>query len=111
MITQINKMFLFVIVVLIVSCSGQKKLTKIYYGKSIAELSEEFGRAKTILENENGKIYIFEKVAKLRSTEINQAKLTLDPIITPSVNKIERFYFTVQEGIIIKVKKEKEYER
>jgi hypothetical protein len=108
---SINKVLLFAIAILIVSCSGQKKLTKTYYGKSVAELTEEFGNPKTIFEKENEKIYVFEKVKKLRSTEINQAKLTLDPMITPSVTKTERFYFTVQEGVIVKVKMEEEYER
>jgi hypothetical protein len=111
MITQISKIFLLVLVLLIVSCSGQKKLSKAYYGKSVAELNEEFGSPKTIFEKENEKIYVFEKVEKLRSTEINQAKLTLDPIITPGVTKTERFYFTIQEGVIVKVKMEEEYER
>lgn len=111
MMTQLNRMILLLFVVLLASCSGQKKLTKTYYGKSIEELKEEFGSPKTIFEKENEKIYVFEKVEKLRSTEINQAKLTLDPMITPSVTKTERYYFTIQEGIIIKVKMEEEYER
>ena len=107
----ISKILLFACSILIISCSGQKKFTKTYYGKSVTELTEEFGSPKTILERENEKIYVFEKVEKLRSTEINQAKLTLDPMITPSVTKTERFYFTVQKGVIVKAKKEEEYER
>ena len=84
-------------------CVGRYVLDKI--------LHNEFSINKTILERENEKIYVFEKVKKLRSTEINQAKLTLDPMITPSVTKTERFYFTVQKGVIVKAKKEEEYER
>ena len=36
-------------------------------------------------------------------------KLTLDPIVTPQVNKIERYYFTVKDGVIVKTNYEEVY--
>jgi len=94
------------------SCSTQKQIQKSYNGQSINELQEELGKPKTVLDQENGsKVYIFEKETKLRSTEISQAKLTLDPMVSPSVLKTERYYVTVKDGLITKIKFEEEYER
>lgn len=56
-------------------------------------------------------VYIYEKTEKLRSTEISQGRLTLDPIVTPQVKKTQRFYFTVRNGIILKTRMEEEYDR
>jgi len=56
-------------------------------------------------------VLVYEIVKELRSTEIMQAKLTLDPIYSPKVDKTERYYFTVKQGIITKTKLEEVYER
>jgi len=74
-------------------------------------LRENFGKPVTIIDKNEEKVYIFEKTTKLKSTEISQGKLTLDPMITPKVIKTERYYFTVKDSIIIDAKFEEEYDR
>jgi hypothetical protein len=101
----------FILVALMVSCSAQRGLQKAYVGKPVSILSEKMGNPKTILERENDKVYVYEIVKELASTEIQQAKLTLDPMITPMVEKTERYYFTVKDGKIVKVKFEEVYDR
>ena len=104
---------IFIIILLItgVSCSPQRKLQKTYVGKPQSILTEKFGKPKTILDRDNEKVYVYEIVNELKSAEINQGKLTLDHIISPMVEKTERYYFTVKEEKIIKVKFEEEYNR
>jgi len=102
---------LVILVFILFSCGTQKKLQKSYVGKSSLVLSEVYGNPKTILDNGDEKVYIFEKVTQLKSTEISQGKLTLDPMVSPMVQKTELFYFTVKDGKIIKAKVEEDYER
>lgn len=106
-----NKFLLVIIALLVFACSPQKKIQKAYFGKPISVMEEEFGKAKAIFDKSEGQEYIFEKEKQLKSTEINQQKFTLDPIITPKVKKTERYSVTVIDGIISKIKYEKEYER
>ena len=104
-------LWLFTLLILL-SCSTHKKIQKSLTGKPVAELQEELGKPKTILDQDDGnKMYVFEKMTELRSTEISQAKLTLDPMVTPMVKKTERYYVTVKDGIITKIRFEEEYER
>ena len=93
------------------ACSPQKKLQKSYIGKPLSVIEAEYGKAKTVFEKENGKEYIFEKVEYLKSTEISQHKLTLDPMVTPRAVKTSRYYVTVVNDKINKIKLEEEYER
>jgi len=106
-----NRLILLLIALVVFACSPQKKLSKTYIGEPISVLETKFGKAKTVFEKENGKDYIFEKVEYLKSTEINQHKLTLDPMISPKAKKTSRYYVTVIDGIIEKIKFEEEYER
>ena len=106
-----NRIFLILLIFIFFSCGTQKQLQKIYTGKPETLLSKKFGNPKTIIEQENGKIYIFEVIKNLESTEVNQGKLTLDPMISPGVKKTERYFFTVEKGIIVRTKYEEEYER
>lgn len=106
-----RQIVIILIVFISVSCSTQKHLQKSYVGKSTSVLTEDFGRPKTILDNGDEKVYIFEKVTELKSTEISQHKLTLDPMVSPRAKKTELFYFTVKDGKITKAKLEEEYER
>jgi len=96
---------------IVVSCSSQRSLQKTYVGKPESILSEKLGKPKTVLDRENEKVYVYEIVKELKSAEINQGKLTLDPMISPMVEKTERYYFTVKDGKIVKVKLEEEYVR
>jgi hypothetical protein len=103
--------FIILLFIIAMSCSPQRALQKAYIGKPQSALDKKFGKPKTVLENENEKVYIYEVVEELKSTEISQAKLTLDPMISPMVEKTERYYFTVKAEKIVKVKLEVEYER
>jgi hypothetical protein len=105
---RISIIILFIVAI---SCSSQRSLQKTYIGKPQSVLSEKFGKPTTVLDLENEKVYVYEIIEELKSAEINQAKLTLDPMISPKVEKTERYYFTVNEEKIVKVKMEVEYER
>lgn len=98
-------------VFIIFSCGNQQQLQRQFKGEPLASLLETFGEPKTVLQQENGTVYIFEKLVKLESTEISQGKLTLDEIVTPKVNKTERYYFTVKDSIVLDTRYEEEYER
>ncbi len=100
-----------VVLVVLVSCGSQHKLQKTYIGKPLSAMEAEFGSATTVFNKESGDIYIFEKVEKLKSTEISQHKLTLDPMVTPQVTKKSRYTVTVVDEVITKVELEEEYER
>ncbi len=104
-----------VIIILLVfvlfSCGHQKQLQKQFEGEPVTILKETYGEPKSVFEQEDRTIYVFEKVKELESTEISQGKLTLDEIITPKVNKTERYYFTVVDGIVVETRYEEEYER
>jgi hypothetical protein len=106
-----QRILLLILLIVTVSCGSQRKLQKAYIGKPQSILTEKFGKPKAILEHENEKVYIYEIVNELKSTEINQGKLTLDHMISPMVEKTERYYFTVKDEKIVKVKLEEEYER
>lgn len=105
------RILVIIIISTLISCSAQRSLQKAYVGKPVSVLKEKMGYPKTILERENEKVYVYEIVKELESTEIQQAKLTLDPIVSPGVEKIERYYFTVINDKIVKAKLEEEYKR
>lgn len=106
------KNILFLLLALVaLSCSQQRVLKKTYVGKPLESLSEIYGKPKVVLDHNDEKIYVYEIVKDLKSTEINQAKLTLDPVVSPMVQKTERYYFTVKNGKITNVKLEEEYDR
>lgn len=106
-----KRLLLLVAVVFLFSCSSQKKLTKTYVGQPITIMETKFGKAKTVFEKKDGKEYIFEKVENLKSTEISQHKLTLDPMVTPQAVKISRYFAIVVDGVISEIKLEEIYER
>ncbi|HKI89913.1 MAG TPA: hypothetical protein VKA38_12865, partial [Draconibacterium sp.] len=72
-----------------VSCGINRQLYKSFSGKPISFASNKFGKPKTVVEKNGEKVYVFEVTKKLESTEISQGKLTLDPMVTPKVNKTE----------------------
>ena len=106
-----QRLLLIVLVIVLFSCGSQRHLQKSYVGKPLSILSKDFGNPKAVFNQGDEKVYVFEKITHLKSAEIAQGKLTLDPMITPMVEKTERFYFTVKEGKIVKAKLEEEYER
>ncbi len=99
------------IIFLLSSCGTQNQLNRAWMNQPETKLQESFGSPTRIIEGDNDKVFIFEKNEELRSTEINQGKLSLDPMISPKVLKTERYIFTIREGIIIKTNFEEEYER
>jgi hypothetical protein len=103
--------YLILIFFFLVSCGTQQQLKKSFTGKPSSVLEPRFGQPVTIIETAGDSVYIFENTEELSSTEINRGRLTLDPMVTPKVNKTERFYFTVKNGLIIKTRFEEEYER
>lgn len=103
--------FIFLVILLALSCSTQRQLKKSFTGRPVTALEGKFGQPHSVIEKKDGTIYIFEKSETLKSTKISQGKLTLDPIISPKVTKTERYYFTVKNGIITKTRFEEEYER
>jgi hypothetical protein len=103
--------YLLLVFFLLVSCGTQQQLKKSFTGKPSSVLEPRFGQPVTIIETAGDSVYIFEKTEELSSTEINRGRLTLDPMVTPKVNKTERFYFTVKNGLIVKTRFEEEYER
>lgn len=105
------RIYIFILFIILFSCGLQRSVQKAYIGKPQSVLSAKFGYPKTILDTNNGKVYVYEIVKELKSTEINQGKLTLDPMISPMVEKTERYYFTVKDGKIVNVKLEEEYQR
>ncbi len=74
-------------------------------------METEFGPATTVFKKESGDIYIFEKIEMLKSTEISQHKLTLDPMVTPQVKKTSHYTVTVIDDVITKVELEERYDR
>ncbi len=105
------RIIIILLFITVVSCSPQRSLQKAYIGKPQSVLADKFGKPKTVLELEDEKVYVYEIIEELKSAEISQAKLTLDPMISPMVEKTERYYFTVKAEKIVKVKLEVEYER
>jgi len=106
-----KKYFVLLLVIVVVSCAQQKALQKAYIGKPVSVLSKKYGYPKVILDRQNEKVYVYEIVKELKSTTINQGKLSLDPMVSPSVLKTERYYFTVKDSIIVKSEIEEDYER
>lgn len=105
------RLFFFILLILAVGCSSQRKLQNTYIGQPQKNIESKFGYPKTIFDQGNEKVYVYEIVKDLKSTEINQGKLSLDPIISPKVQKTERYFFYVKDGLITDAKLEEEYEK
>jgi hypothetical protein len=106
------KIFIFMLlIVFTVACGTQKQLNKSFNGKPVSVAEQQFGRPVTVIDRQADSVYVFERKEELKSTEISQGKLALDPMVTPGVHKTERFYFTVVKGRIVESRFEEEYER
>ena len=106
-----HRIFFLLILILAVGCSTQKKLQRTYIGKPLSAFEKAYGKPVAVLERSEGKVYVFERSELLQGTEIGQAKLTLDPMVTPTVTKTEKYYVTVKNEVVTHVKQENEYER
>ncbi len=105
------RIFFITFVLFIVSCSPQQRLRNSFMGKNVSELQKELGTPLIIINKAGEKVYVYEKKKELRGTEIGQAKVTLDPIVSPRVIKTERFLIHVKNEIVTKITRENEYER
>ncbi len=106
-----SRLIFILIVFTAISCTPARQVHKLYTGKPLSDVQEKFGEPITILEKEGKQIYVYEVLAELKSTEISQGKLTLDPIVTPPVKKTKRYFFTIKDNIVVKTRLEEEYER
>ena len=106
-----KKTLYLLLVLAALSCSQQRVLRKTYVGKPLEVLSGKYGNPKVVLYQKDAKVYVYEIVKDLKSTEISQAKLTLDPMVSPMVQKTERYYFTIKDGKIVNARIEEEYDR
>jgi hypothetical protein len=102
---------LLVLLVIAVACGTQKQLGKSFNGKPVSAAEEQFGPPVSVIDRQADSLYIFERKEKLSSTEISQGRMSLDPMVTPGVQKTERFYFSVRNGRIVESRFEEEYER
>ena len=55
---QMKQVLFFIIILFTVSCGVQKQLQKSYIGKPLSVLEEDFGKPKTILDQNGEKIYV-----------------------------------------------------
>jgi hypothetical protein len=106
-----RRLLVFILLLTLWGCGPQRKLQRSYVGKSLAEIKQDFGEPKTAFESDEGKVYIFEKQEDLKGTVINQGRLSLDPMVTPKVQKTERYYVTVVHEVVTKITVENDYER
>lgn len=106
-----SRLIFFLIVFTAISCTPARQAHKLYMGKPLSEVEVKFGEPVTIIEKSDSKVYVFEELKELQSTEISQGKLTLDPIVTPPVKKTRRYFFTVKDNIVVKTRLEEEYNR
>jgi hypothetical protein len=102
---------LLILVFLLTNCSFQNKLEKKYLGQPEKILFENFSKPVKVVDAKGKKVYVFEETKDLKSAEISQGKLALDPMVTPKVKKTDRYWFTVSDRVIVKIMHEKEYER
>ena len=108
---SMKRISILLFMLIVVSCGTQRSLQRTYVGKPQTVLLTKFGYPKSVFEQKDGTIMVYEIVKDLNSTEIQQGKLTLDPMVSPMVQKTERYYFTVKDSVITHVKMEEEYER
>ena len=92
------------------SCTPQSKINKLK-GHSLTFMLNELGKPDKILPGKSDTTYIYEKKKILRSTEINKAVLTLDPMVTPMVHKTDTYSFTIKDGFVVDAKHEIKYDK
>ena len=100
-----------ILLTILLSCSIQRKLEKRYVGKTAGTLTERFENPVKVTESNDGTLYEFRNIKDLKSTEVSQGRLTLDPMISPKVKKTEIYIFTVKNCLITKVDYREEYKR
>ena len=105
-----NRIILILIFLLMVSCGTLNHLN-IYKNQPISTVEKDFGKPTSIIPTKEGKLYVYQTQKALPGMKIDKGEIYSDPMLSPAVNKTERTIFIVQKGIVVKVRKETEYER
>lgn len=94
------------------SCSVQSKLNKQFIGKDKTVLDKYYGQNGVIVPlSADKQVVTYTQSKTLRSTAINKGVTTLDPMISPSVQKRQKFIFYLnKEGKVIDCKYDLEYQ-
>ncbi|HBL77292.1 MAG: hypothetical protein A2W90_22025 [Bacteroidetes bacterium GWF2_42_66] len=102
----------YLILVASLSCSMQSKFTRQFKGMSKTELDEYFGQKGVIVPLSSDKKYVaYTQTKILRSTAINKGVTTLDPMVSPSVEKRQKFIFYLDsEDKVSECKYDAEYQ-
>lgn len=88
-------------------------MSKEFMGKDKTYLDNYYGQKGAVLTFPSGeKAIVYTKTKNLKSTPINKGVTTLDPMVSPSMQKKERFiYFIDEAGKVVRCKYEMEYNR
>ena len=98
----------FIVLLFFIGCGNIRHLKKLE-GEKIEVVEKEYGKPDSIIPISDGQLYIYKKTKNLKSAEINQGQLSLDPMVTPKVTKTEKIVFTVKNGVVKNIKREIEY--
>ena len=101
-----------VVLTVMLSCSVQSKLNRQFVGKTKSELDQYFGQKGATVSLPNELQYVeYTRSKMLKSTEINKGVTTLDPMVSPSVEKKQKFIFYLnKEGKVTDCKYDLEYQ-
>ena len=95
------------------SCSVQQKMIRQFEGCDKTELDQHFGQRGSIVRLSDDKQYVsYSKSKFLRSTPISKGVTTLDPMVSPSVEKQEKYIFYLDKnGKVTDCKVETKYQK
>lgn len=83
----------------LISCSVQSKMTKQFVGKDKTELYNYFGQRGAIIPLSADKRYVvYTQTKHLKSATINKGVTTLDPMVSPSVQKNQKYTFYLDKN-------------
>ena len=97
--------------VILLSCSMQSKFTRQFKGKTKTELDAHFGQQGTVTSLSPEKSYVaYTQTKILRSVTVNKGVTTLDPMVSPSVEKKQKYIFYLdKDGKVTDCKYDAEY--
>lgn len=88
-------------------------MSRKFIGSDKIQLDHYFGQRGSIVSLKNEKKYVvYTKNKFLRSSAISKGETTLDPMVTPSVEKNEKYIFYLDKNDkVIECKVETSYQR
>lgn len=96
----------------LLSCSVQSGLNRQFIGKDKTELDNHFGQRGTIVHLGTLQYVEYTKTEQLKSMEISKGVTTLDPMISPAVEKTQKYIFYLDPaGKVTSCKYESEYKK